>query len=201
MKFCNNCGYIDHNNNNICPICHHKLKLIKLRKISYSLNKLYSFSSYLIRFKNYPLSILQNSLLLLYGPPGSGKTTLTLLLANELKNFNIAYISLEESPHTLSRKIQYHEITNNNITFFFTDKISLNNFNIVIIDSYNYLQNKHILKLDNKIKFIICQITKTGSFKGPQELAHICDIVIRTDKMKAYIEKNRLGPLKTFNII
>jgi len=133
---------------------------------------------------------------MIFGLPKAGKSYLSVQFAKYLSdNFGkTLYIASEEGfSKTLQKKIQEY---GGNKNLFFANfreydqiKQALENdaFEFVFIDSVNFIkiepeQVEELKGLNPHSSFVtIQQATKEGQFRGSQEFAHNCDIIIKVD--------------------
>jgi hypothetical protein len=134
---------------------------------------------------------------IVFGLPKSGKSILCMQFADYLANNfgRVLYISSEEkfSP-TLQKKVQ--DFTTNTTSLDFApfgsyDEIMENDlspYSFCFIDSLNFAgisvhQMEEMKATYPHISFVvILQSTKDGKFRGSQEYAHNCDVIITIDK-------------------
>jgi hypothetical protein len=135
---------------------------------------------------------------MVYGIPKSGKSILCTQFAQYLsENFgSVLYVAAEEGfSMTLQNKIRDFGIANDNLYYGnFKDAeqiaqaIQNNDFDFVFIDSVNYIkiepeQLEQLKAIKPETSWItIQQATKDGKFRGSQEFAHNCDIVIQVSQ-------------------
>lgn len=138
---------------------------------------------------------------MIYGRPKQGKSILAVQFAQYLsENFGrVLYIAAEEGfSVTLQKKIQEFAMNNPNLDFAnyrnflqIKEALHIRKYKFVFIDSVNFIkitpEDIEDLKADNKgTAFItIQQATKNGNFRGSQEFAHNCDMVIRVEAGQA----------------
>jgi hypothetical protein len=132
---------------------------------------------------------------IIYGLPKSGKSNFAIAFASYLVKTigKVLYVASEEGlvSRPLQEKIRYNLAENKDLYFTgatdlngIKEAIKTNDYKFVFIDSINRANlsadDLEKLKAGNKDKaFIsIMQSTKGGDFKGAQEFAHNCDIVI-----------------------
>jgi len=134
---------------------------------------------------------------MVYGRPKQGKSILSVQWAKYLsENFGkVLYVASEEGfSVTLQKKVMEFAMDNNNLDFAnFRDFEQIKNavnkgkYKFVFIDSVNFIkitpEDVEDIKAENpQTAFItIQQATKNGNFRGSQEFAHNCDIVIRVE--------------------
>lgn len=134
---------------------------------------------------------------MIYGRPKQGKSILAVQWAKYLsENFGrVLYVASEEGfSVTLQKKVMEFAMDNDNLDFAnFRDFNQIKNavnqghYRFVFIDSVNYIritpEDVEDIKAENpQTAFItIQQATKNGNFRGSQEFAHNCDMVIRVE--------------------
>jgi len=134
---------------------------------------------------------------MIYGRPKQGKSILSVQWAKYLsENFGkVLYVDSEEGfSVTLQKKVMEFAMDNPNLDFAnFRDFEQIKNavnrggYRFVFIDSVNYIritpEDVEDIKAENpQTAFItIQQATKNGNFRGSQEFAHNCDMVIRVE--------------------
>ena len=139
---------------------------------------------------------------MIYGRPKQGKSILSVKWAKYLsENFGrVLYVASEEGfSKTLQKKVAEFAMDNNNLDFanfrdFEQIKAAVNagSYKFVFIDSVNFIkitpEDVEDIKAENPgTAFItIQQATKSGQFRGSQEFAHNCDVVIRVENGIAY---------------
>ena len=131
--------------------------------------------------------------MMVYGRPKQGKSYFCFDLAQYLSNFGkVLYIAAEEGfSATLQKKLEDMGGDNDNLDFAnFRDYETIKNalpghdYRFVVIDSVNYIRIEpeqiEELKADNPRMALITvqQATKDGKFRGSQQFAHNCDIII-----------------------
>ncbi|NBW36147.1 MAG: hypothetical protein EBR30_14225 [Cytophagia bacterium] len=139
--------------------------------------------------------------MMVYGRPKQGKSYFCFDLAQYLSNFGkVLYIAAEEGfSATLQKKLQDMGGDNPNLDFAnFRDYETIKNalpghdYRFVIIDSVNYIRIEpeeiETLKAENPRMALITvqQATKDGKFRGSQQYAHNCDIIIEVIEGVAY---------------
>lgn len=138
---------------------------------------------------------------MIYGRPKQGKSILAVQLAQYLsQNFGkVLYIASEEGfSVTLQKKVAEFAIDNPQLDFAnyrdfnqIKEALHVRKYQFVFIDSVNFIkitpEDVEDLKSANKnTAFItIQQATKNGNFRGSQEFAHNCDMVIRVEAGQA----------------
>jgi hypothetical protein len=134
---------------------------------------------------------------MVYGRPKQGKSILSVQWAKYLsENFGkVLYVASEEGfSVTLQKKVMEFAMDNPNLDFAnFRDFEQIKNavnrggYRFVFIDSVNFIkitpEDVEDIKSENpQTAFItIQQATKNGNFRGSQEFAHNCDMVIRVE--------------------
>jgi hypothetical protein len=137
---------------------------------------------------------------MIYGRPKQGKSILAVQFAEYLSNFGrVLYIASEEGfSVTLQKKVAEFAQDNPNLDFAnyrdfnqIKEALYVRKYSFVFIDSVNFIkitpEDVEDLKSANKqTAFItIQQATKNGNFRGSQEFAHNCDMVIRVEAGQA----------------
>lgn len=138
---------------------------------------------------------------MIYGRPKQGKSILAVQFAQYLsENFGkVLYIASEEGfSVTLQKKVAEFAMNNPNLDFAnyrdfkqIKEALHVRKYQFVFIDSVNFIkitpEDVEDLKSANKgTAFItIQQATKNGNFRGSQEFAHNCDMVIRVEAGQA----------------
>jgi len=151
---------------------------------------------------------------IVYGIPKSGKSIMCVQLANYLAhNFGkVLYIAAEEGyGQTLQQKFKEWATPRSN-ELFISDKKTFEGinsvakgFDFIFIDSVNYahidVDELEALKAKNPAAAFITifQATKGGDFRGSQEYAHNCDVVINVADGIAY-GKGRFAPEGAINV-
>ncbi|MDD5213506.1 MAG: DNA repair protein RadA [Candidatus Gracilibacteria bacterium] len=177
--------------------------LTKLGKASFEENRIITESKELNNLLGN--GIIEGSVILLSGEPGIGKSTLSLQLANWIKDKNITYVSGEETIEQLSVRAKRLGITGDNISVLAENNFenilqTLKNINsdIIILDSISVIVSNNMTgasgsinqiryiteeligfaKKTNTTVFIIGHVTKDGSISGPKTLEHMVDTVL-----------------------
>jgi predicted ATP-dependent serine protease len=137
---------------------------------------------------------------MIYGRPKQGKSILAVQFAEYLTNFGrVLYIASEEGfSVTLQKKVAEFAQDNPNLDFAnyrnfeqIKEALHVRKYQFVFIDSVNFIkitpEDVEDLKAQNRgTAFItIQQATKNGNFRGSQEFAHNCDMVIRVEAGQA----------------
>lgn len=138
---------------------------------------------------------------MIYGRPKQGKSILAVQLAQYLSEEfgRVLYIASEEGfSVTLQKKVSEFASNNPNLDFAnyrnykeIQEALFSRKYSFVFIDSVNFIkitpEEIEDLKASNKkTAFItIQQATKSGNFRGSQEFAHNCDMVIRVESGQA----------------
>lgn len=139
---------------------------------------------------------------LIFGKPKSGKSIMSLIFADHLARNcgSVLYIASEEGyKGTLKDKVNEFTTKPENLHFVdlrdfeqiydFTDR---KKFDFVFIDSVDFCKitadQVEILKANNPATSfaIVKQATKGGDFRGSQEFAHNCDVIIEVKDGVAY---------------
>jgi len=134
---------------------------------------------------------------MIYGRPKQGKSILAVQFAQYLsENFGkVLYVASEEGfSVTLQKKVSEFAMDNPNLDFAnyrdfeqIKNALSKRRYKFVFIDSVNFIkitpEDVEDIKSQNRqTAFItIQQATKNGNFRGSQEFAHNCDMVIRVE--------------------
>lgn len=153
-----------------------------------------------------------NFKMMVYGSPGSGKTTLCLMFADNLckyHNKNVLFATIEEGlNHTFQSKLKRMNATNPKLNIATHLPADLTPFDVIVLDSVNTfgLDSKELHLLyetyPDKIFIGIFQTTKNGVFRGSREFQHDCDVVVEVKNGVATTvnQKNRFGQCGTFEI-
>jgi len=144
---------------------------------------------------------------IVFGLPKSGKSIWSLKFADYLANDfgRVLYVASEEGfKGTIKDKVS--QFTTNRDDLIFgnfkgIDKIreNISGFDFVFIDSLDYakitVEEVEELKRENPdVSFItVKQVTKDGKFRGSQEFAHNCDILVEIEKGIA-TQRGRFNP-------
>ncbi len=148
-------------------------------------------------FGNVPLG----ARILLYGSPGVGKTFFVLNLAKMLsKRYRVLFVSLEEGEGTLAKKLKQLHFSRGKTDFVFNSDIVVDSYDVVIVDSINYLQ-RDIAKLDkDKLWILVGQVNKRGLLAGKRKWEHDVDVVAEVQDKRLRIQKNRYGATKSISL-
>lgn len=157
--------------------------------------------------------MVPGSLILVGGEPGTGKSTLMLQVALNMKGVKVLYISGEESEQQIKMRADrvgsYNPecyILNETQTQNIFQHIEKLNPSLVIIDSVQTLQTSFIdssagsitqirecaaemhkySKISNTPVILIGHITKDGSLAGPKLLEHMVDAVLQFEGERNY---------------
>ena len=144
---------------------------------------------------------------LVFGLPKSGKSIWSLRFANYLANHfgNVLYIASEEGfKGTIKQKISEWTDNRQNLKFgnfleYEEIRDNIQDYDFVFIDSLDFAkitvdEMEELKQLNKNISFVtIKQVTKDGKFRGSQEYAHNCDIIISIDDGIAS-QKGRYNP-------
>ena len=172
--------------------------------------------------KNTPYAYLigdpsKNFMAMLHGLPGNGKSTFAIQFANffQKNHGRVLYVASEQSG--LNRSFQsllkkYHtsnfDVSNNPKEHNFKTLVKASKeYGLVILDSINHigLSVEEFEKIRNSAPntafLAIMQSAKDGNFKGSQEWAHNCDIIIEMKNMIAYQTKSRFAPPANMQVI
>jgi hypothetical protein len=134
---------------------------------------------------------------MVFGIPKSGKSILCTQFARYLSENHgtVLYIAAEEGfSMTLQNKVKSFGAQSDNLYYAnyreyepIKQAVQGHGFNFVFIDSVNYIkitpeQIEELKELSPETAFItVQQATKDGKFRGSQEFAHNCDIIIRVE--------------------
>jgi RecA/RadA recombinase len=131
--------------------------------------------------------------MMVFGRPKQGKSIFCFQLAKYLTKFGkVLYIAAEEGfSATLQQKLTEFGAVNQNLYFAnyrnfeqIRENLKGSDYEFVVIDSINFInlepEDVETLKAENKEKAFITiqQATKNGAFRGSQQFAHNCDIII-----------------------
>lgn len=144
---------------------------------------------------------------IVYALPKAGKSIWSMQFADYLANHfgNVLYIASEEGfKGTIKQKIS--EWTKNrtnlkfgNFTGYEEIKNNIHGYDFVFIDSLDFAkisveEMEELKALNPKTSFVtVKQVTKDGKFRGSQEYAHNCDIIIEIIDGVAH-QKGRYNP-------
>lgn len=144
---------------------------------------------------------------IVFGLPKGGKSIWSMQFADYLANHfgKVLYIASEEGfKGTIKDKIT--EWTNNrkdlkfaNFTGYDQIKDNISGYDFVFIDSLDFAkitveEMEELKKLNPKTSFVtVKQVTKDGKFRGSQEYAHNCDIIVSIEDGIAK-QKGRYNP-------
>lgn len=133
---------------------------------------------------------------MVYGRPKQGKSIFSVQFARYLsKKGKVLYIASEEGfSATLQKKIREFGMSNKNLDFAnFRDYESISRalqagkYEFIFIDSVNFIkitpEQVEQLKTDNPYSSFVTvqQATKNGDFRGSQEFAHNCDMIVQIE--------------------
>ena len=144
---------------------------------------------------------------IVFGLPKGGKSIWSMQFADYLANHfgNVLYIASEEGfKGTIKDKITEWTTNRSNLKFGnFTGyeqiKNNVDGYDFVFIDSLDFAkitveEMEELKKLNPKTSFItVKQVTKDGKFRGSQEYAHNCDIIVSIENGIAN-QKGRYNP-------
>jgi predicted ATP-dependent serine protease len=138
---------------------------------------------------------------MIYGRPKQGKSILAVQLAQYLSEEfgRVLYVASEEGfSVTLQKKVSEFASNNPNLDFAnyrnykeIKEALFARKYAFVFIDSVNFIkitpeEIEDLKAANKKTAFItIQQATKSGNFRGSQEFAHNCDMVIRVEAGQA----------------
>jgi predicted ATP-dependent serine protease len=149
--------------------------------------------------KPYDIRIAPQSLILLHGSPGSGKTSMSLKIANAYTPS--AFVSLEQRHGAaLGEQLRRLEIRSRELTVF-TPPLGIDDIfgacdanNLVVIDSVSVssFTTSDLRSMAERVIVVgILQSTKDGSFRGSQSWLHEADVCIECDSMRWRVSKSR----------
>jgi len=183
-----------------------KKKLVSIKEVEKNDNNRRIKTGFKELDKVFGNGIMENSINLIYGTPGIGKSTLILQIINNIskKGLKCVYISGEENPAQI--KERYSRLGLNG-EFYIEDETNLlqieenyKEVDFLIIDSIqtvylpeagerggisqikactNFLMD--LAKKKNKTILLIGQITKDNEMAGPRILEHLVDAVFKMD--------------------
>ena len=144
---------------------------------------------------------------IVFGLPKGGKSIWSMQFADYLANHfgNVLYIASEEGfKGTIKDKITEWTTNRSNLKFGnFTGyeqiKNNVDGYDFVFIDSLDFAkitveEMEELKALNPKTSFItVKQVTKDGKFRGSQEYAHNCDIIVSIENGIAN-QKGRYNP-------
>ena len=158
----------------------------------------------------------ENFFTMIYGQRGNGKSTLAVQFAKYLQENHgkTLYLSseqpgvnaqLQKLGKTFKTSFDWHTKANR----FDTEKAveTISKYRFVIIDSINHIgwsanQLEHLReKCPNTAFVCLFQSTKDGNYKGSEEFAHNCDVIIECKKLVAYQTKSRFTGNSHIHII
>ncbi|MGD0088549.1 MAG: AAA family ATPase [Planctomycetota bacterium] len=149
--------------------------------------------------------------LMVYGPPGSGKSHWLMLLAAELARFApVLYVASESGQSNATiQMVQRLEVYSDRILV--SSAISAGeivadlcacNARFIVLDSLTCVPDLSLVALSQLaekerlgVAFSL-HVTKTGTFRGQSHWAHWTDVVARIEDHVLTVEKNRFGPVK-----
>ena len=151
----------------------------------------------------------KNFHIMIFGRPKSGKSIFTVQFSKYLSTLGkVLYIASEEGfSATLQQKIREFGMSNASLDFGnfrdfeqIRETVINSDYNFVIIDSINFInldpEDIEVLKAENPSKAFITiqQATKSGQFRGSQQFAHNCDIVVEIVDGIAYQQGRFAAP-------
>jgi len=158
-----------------------------------------------------------NFMAMLHGLPGNGKSTFSVQLADYFQKYHgdVMYIASEQSGFNKSLQDLLNQYADNSFSIsndakdHTYDKIlkASKEYKLVILDSINHIglsasEFENIREQSPNTAFLaIMQSKKDGDFKGTQEWAHNCDIIIEMRNMIAHQTKSRFAPPANIKII
>jgi len=149
--------------------------------------------------------IVKGSLVLISGEPGIGKSTILLQLCEKLRDFNILYVSGEESPKQIRLRADRLGVTNPKLSVLAHTDIERiceiateKNPDLLIIDSIQTMSREDISSAPGSVTqvrectssllrfakskdipvFIVGHVNKEGSIAGPKVMEHMVDAVL-----------------------
>ncbi len=148
----------------------------------------------------------EGALVLLWGPPGSGKSTMLLSLLNSLAG-RVLYVSIEESfSPSLGMRLQSLGVSRSDFRIAsaggsadLVEVIRTEKPKYVGIDSISasVFKPSDLRKIQvlggGQPMFGILHANKQGQYYGSAQYGHEADVVIRVEEMKWLVEKNRYG--------
>lgn len=149
--------------------------------------------------KPYGIRIAPQSLILLHGLPGSGKSTMSLKIANA--HTPSAFVSLEQRHGVaLGEQLRRLEIRSKELTVF-TPPLGIDDVfgacdsnNLLVIDSVTVstFTPADLRAMAERVIVVgILQSTKDGSFRGSQTWLHEADVCIECESMRWRVSKSR----------
>ncbi len=224
---CSECGYTSTKWLGKCPECNNWNTFIEdvvensQKKVSYNngvqvvnlssipLMEIERYYTDISEFDRVAGGILKGQTILLSGEPGTGKTTLAMMLANSLsRNFDVFYVNGEESNSQIKLKFERLNIKNEKIFLYNNPEINsiINTLKdktniLLIIDSIQTIYSNEIASLPgnllqikecvNKLVsfskqknfplILIGHINKAGEIAGPKVIEHLVDSVFFID--------------------
>ncbi len=156
--------------------------------------------------------IAPDAFVLVWGPPGSGKSTFTLALASELADHGpTLYVSAEEGiGSVMAERIRRLSADHPNLIIAeFHDLDDVRRVaerlgaRFVILDSISELDPRS-QSVENFRKwakekgiglYLIAHATKGGQYRGPSYVGHGTDVIVHVNDGEAATRKNRFSPL------
>ncbi len=162
------------------------------------------------RYKQDFLKMYNDTQVMIWGAPGSGKTVYTLELAQymaEVLGLKVAYIAREEMGRsTFTEKIQNFKIGDPKLVFAKNLDLlkdagyEIEDFDAIFLDSVNAMgwtlefYKKFAEQHPKALKILVVQSTKDGDFRGGKDWEHEMDIAGEVVNRKMILRKNRLDP-------
>jgi len=138
---------------------------------------------------------------LVYGPPGEGKSTYALLLASALGEKTLFFAVEEGQSESLIRKLINWEIRNDQVLISdareareIRQDLADHSPSLMVLDSITALG----FTMKHSKTVWVAQSTKSGGFRGSQEVAHDADIVVQLEGGLAIVKKSRFGETGEF---
>jgi len=151
------------------------------------------------------LKLGPNAFVICHGPPGQGKTTLTLRAADSLKPSIFLPLEMGIGPllsgmlrrlEIISPRISFHEPRSLQEIFRLAESDGLS---CLLIDSLSVStlrpdDVRALARANNVLIWGTLQETKDGRFRGSNEWAHAADVILEVQDMKWTLTKSRYQP-------